>query len=105
MAKLIYSQFKSQATDMLRLLGAAATITSRENGTLKGYAVFIDSSTKSNPDDSNTKTVYFQGSDKDPKPAPNDILSFKGSNWGVMSVSDINPDGALTILFKLAVLK
>jgi len=104
MANRAYSRFKSGASKLLKKMGVPVTITSREDGTLTGYGVLADSDTASpTPDDANTKTVYFQGSDKDPAPAPGDLVTIKGENWGITSVEDINPDGSLTIMFILKV--
>lgn len=100
----LYKRFKSAASGLLKKMGAPATVTSRENGTLEGYAVFMKSNTEANGgDDTNSKTVYFQGSDEDPAPAPGDLVTLNGENWGITSVEDYNPDGSLTIMFKMQV--
>lgn len=105
MAKPIYTQMKSIANGMLTRLGTAVVLTSREGGQLKGKAVLLNSVTAGGSEDVNSKTVYFQGSDKDPAPAPGDVVTIKGENWGILTAQDINPDNALTILFKLEVTK
>lgn len=106
MAKDIYSQFKAAAIKMLRQFGAPAILTSRAGTTAKGFAVFLNSNTsEANNDDSNSKTVYFQGSDKGEAPAPGDYVTIKNISWGIESVEDYNPDGGLTILFKMEVRK
>ena len=102
--KALYKRFKSTASGLLKKMGAVATVTSRENGVLKGYGLFMKSNTTAETaDDSNSKTVYFQGSDKDPAPAPGDLVTIAGENWAITSVEDYNPDGGLTIMFKMQV--
>lgn len=106
MATLSFIRMRSIATSMLNKFGTSAVITSRESGTLKGKAVLVNSTTSTDGgDDTNSKTVYFQGTDKEPAPAPGDLVTIHSDNWGITSVQDINPDGKTTVLFKLQVTK
>lgn len=103
MSKAIFSRAKASATRALKRYGTKMAIETRDNNTISGYGIMYASETDENGEtiDTNQRTIMFQGGLT--APAPGDSITINKVAWGVVSVTDYNPDGALNIAYRLRV--